>query len=297
VIREGHRLVQHLFSLQMSRRRLLSLSSGASVAVAGLSPWTRLSGVVSATGDGSDPVSGGVPTTVTVRAIANGGRFLGDDIGGAMVTIRDAISKEVLSSGVTRGGSGPADLMTISTTRSQPVPDEDAAAFETTLMLVEPRLVEVSVFGPLAAQGSARHASVTRWLQPGDAAPNGNQVLLVLDGLIVQFLNPPTHFLPTTSPPLPIDLHANVTMMCGCPIGPNEAWQPQDFQVSATISGPNGGRDAVVLAWNSAADDGAPSQFIGTWTAPASGVYMVTVTAYQASLDNVGVDRATFTVP
>ena len=112
----------------------------------------------------------------------------------------------------------------------------------------------------------------------------------------MEILNPPTHFLPATPAPLAIDFHVNVTMMCGCPIGAHLDWQPQDFQVIATIKGPHGTRHHLELDWDAAASNGAPSQFIGTWTAPAAGVYEATVTARQPVHDNVGVDRATFTI-
>jgi hypothetical protein len=45
-------------------------------------------------------------TTIEVRAIAAGGKFLGDDIGGAEVTVRDAGTGELVASGRVRGDSG-----------------------------------------------------------------------------------------------------------------------------------------------------------------------------------------------
>src|SRR5215831_13538893 len=102
----------------------------------------------------------GTPTKITVRVIASDGKFLGDDIGGALVTIRDFHSGELLASGRTHGGSGPATLMTTPQTRNQPIPTQDppdnnACRFDATLLLTAPRLVEVSAYGPLAAQQSA----------------------------------------------------------------------------------------------------------------------------------------------
>ena len=45
-------------------------------------------------------------TRLTVRVQARGGKFLGDDIGGAVVTIRDAQTGELFATGTTAGGSG-----------------------------------------------------------------------------------------------------------------------------------------------------------------------------------------------
>ncbi len=237
------------------------------------------------------------PTHVVVLVIANGGKFVGDDIGGALVTIRDAHTREVLASGRTHGGSGLSNLPTIDVNLLQDIPDEEAARFEATLALDAPRLVEVTAFGPLAAQAAAARATTTAWLLPATADADSNRVVLTLRGLVVQIVEPPTHFLPTTPAPLPIALRANVTMMCGCPIGPSLPWRPDDYQVEATILDPAGGRHVVPLAFDADAPDGAPSQFVGTWTAPTSGIYEVVVTAHQPIHDNTGVDRATVIVP
>lgn len=238
-----------------------------------------------------------VPTRVVVLVIANGGKFVGDDIGGALVTVRDARSQEVLASGRTRGGSGLPNLPTIEVTRLQEIPEEEASRFEATLLLDAPRLVEVTAYGPLAAQAAAAQATTTTWLLPATTAADANRIVLSLRGLIVQVLAPPTHFLPTVAAPLPIALRANVTMMCGCPIGPTYPWRPEEYQVQATIQDPAGGRHVVPLAFDTAAPDGAPSQFVATWTAPTAGIYEVVVTAHQPIHDNTGADRVTFIVP
>ena len=137
-----------------------------------------------------------VPTRVVVLVIASGGKFVGDDIGGALVSIRDAHTGELLASGRTRGGSGLPDLPTIEVTRLQEIPEEDAARFETTLWLDEPRLVEITAVGPLAAQAAAARATTTAWLLPAASAADANRVVLSLRGLIVQIVSPPTHFMP-----------------------------------------------------------------------------------------------------
>jgi len=49
----------------------------------------------------------GTPTKITVRVIARDGKFLGDDIGGALVTIRDAHTGELLASAAPTVGLAP----------------------------------------------------------------------------------------------------------------------------------------------------------------------------------------------
>ena len=96
-----------------------------------------------------------VQTKITVRVIARGGKFLGDDVGGAEISIRALNSGELLATGHTHGGSGPDALMTQPFMRTQPLPTEDGensvARFDVSLPLDRPRLVEVSAVGPLIA--------------------------------------------------------------------------------------------------------------------------------------------------
>jgi hypothetical protein len=247
-----------------------------------------------------------VPTNVTVRVIARAGKFLGDDIGGAAVTIRDVRSGELLAHGRTHGGSGPASLMTTPLTRNQPIPvadppNNDACRFDATLLLEAPRLVEISAFGPLAAPQSANRVSTTTWVSPGsNISPGGDQrldgFLLEIPGLMVQVLNPPAHYLPTKpDPSQPIEIRANVTMMCGCPISQatGTPWPEADFEVAATIVSA-GVSTEIPLQYDPSAPGGAPSHFFSDqWVPGTLGVYEITVRAYQKSTGNTGVDLTT----
>ena len=245
----------------------------------------------------------GTPTQVDVRVIAKGGKYLGDDIGGALVTIHDVHTGELLARGTTSGGSGQQNLMEICVTQSEVLPVDEASVFTASLDLNEPRLIRVKAFGPLAAQQSANTASLTQWVYPGKnitGGAGGGGFLLELSGLVVQILNPPTHFLPKVAPP-EIEIRANVTMMCGCPIGV-APWNPDEFDVSASIK--RVGDKAVVhqLKFDTNAPDGAPSQFTYKWRTPQnkSGqpeIYEITVSAFQQKTGNTGVDKATVIIP
>ena len=234
------------------------------------------------------------PTQVRVYALARGGKFLADDVGGAQITLRDAKSGEFLAAGRTEGKSGSDDLMTAERTRADPVDRRDAAAFTTTLQLDAPRLVEFEVYGPLGAPGSATHVRVAQWVLPG--ASGANDVVVDVPGLNVQILDPPAHFLPADQPPVEIPLRVNVTMMCGCPIAPDTAWKPDQFDVQAIIDEPDGNRRTVALRFDDAAPGHAPSQFVGTYEARQSGVYRVSVTAYEKDIQNSGSSLITFVI-
>ena len=242
-------------------------------------------------------------TQIDVRVIAKGGKYLGDDIGGALVTIHDVQTGELLAKGTTAGGSGEQTLMEVCVTQSEVLPVEGASVFTASLELDEPRLIRVTAYGPLAAQQSANTATLTQWVSPGRDVTGGAQgggFLLEIPGLVVQILNPPTHFLPKTAPAR-IELRANVTMMCGCPIGV-QPWDPSLFDVSASVKS---GETYIVefpLAFDAKAPYGAPSQFAAQWEVPQntsgqSQIYEITVTAFQQLTGNTGVDRATLIIP
>lgn len=252
-----------------------------------------------------------IPTKITVRVIARDGKFLGDDIGGAEVVIRDVRTGELLAHGRTHGGSGPTSLMTTPLKRTQPIPvvdpGNDACQFDATLLLETARLIEISAYGPLAAPQSANRVSATTWIYPGsDISPACFQspvdpqredgFLLEIPGLMVQVLNPPAHYLPSKpNPQQAIPIRANVTMMCGCPISNagNTPWPESDFEVVATIASQSGNQD-IPLHYDPNAPGGAPSQFVSDkWIPGSLGVYEVTVHAYQKSTGNTGVGFTT----
>lgn len=247
----------------------------------------------------------GISTQIDVRVIAKDGKYLGDDIGGALVTIHDVHTDELLAQGTTSGGSGQANLMDIPLTRSEVLPVDGASVFTVSLDLCEPRLIRVTAYGPLAAQRSANTASITQWVYPGKnitGGAKGGGFLLEIPGLVVQVLNPPTHYLPQTAPQS-IEIRTNVTMMCGCPIGKGHPpWHPAQFDVIAVIQQGDAPPVELSLNYDEDAPYGAPSQFVNTWQVPAneSGqpqIYQINVSAFQQKTGNTGVDKVTVIIP
>lgn len=245
----------------------------------------------------------GTQAKIFVRVIAKGGKYLGGDIGGALVTVEDVRTGGLPASGNTSGGSGPQNLMDVCVTRSEVRPVEGASAFAASLDLGGPRLIRVTAYGPLAARQSANTVSLTqRVFPPKDksGAPEPINFLLELPGLVVQVLNPPTHFMPATAPEF-LEVRANVTMMCGCPVGTK--YRPaEQFQVAAAITQAGGYRFDLPLTFDARAPCGAPSRFVGTWKAPTNATgrlatYEITVTAFQPVTGNAGADSATVLIP
>lgn len=245
----------------------------------------------------------GTLTTVEVRVIAFGGKFLGDDIGGAEVTLRDVLTGALLAHGRIRGGSGNAqEIMETPRTWGTAIPTDQASVFTAALDLSEPRLVEFAAYGPLGSLQSAKRVTDTLWVVPGVDLAGADGVVLVIPGLLVEVLSPATH---DSTAPGPVAIEANVAMMCGCPITPVasppasppalEPWPAPEFTVSAYVYllSEDGSRllATVPLACT------ATSRFTGSWTMTSPGFYEVVVVARQAASPNTGVDRATFFAP
>jgi hypothetical protein len=245
----------------------------------------------------------GTQTGIDVRVIAKGGKYLGDDIGGALITVRDIHTGELLASGKTAGGSGLSNLMDIPVTQSDVLPVTDASVFSFSLDLDEPRLIRVKAFGPLAAPQSANTAVLTQWVYPGKNITGGTEgggFLLELSGLIVDVVNPPVHFKPETAPDS-IEIRAAVAMMCGCPIGV-APWNPEDFEVVAVVTETDGTTTEIKLNYDTNAPYNAPSQFSAEWQIPKNTtdqtlIYAITVYAYQQITGNTGIDKTTILIP
>lgn len=230
------------------------------------------------------------PTNITVRAISKGGKFIGTSMGGVDITIRDVQTGELLAHGVTRGSTGnTAKIMTTAHKRGASLSTPDAAAFTTTLDIEQPRLVEISAYGPLAQRQAAARVSVTHWLVPGQSL-TGDGLVLEIPGLVVDVLAPPAHVF-FDKPPGKVDIHANVVLMCGCPITPGGLWDANDVRVAAMVKRNGQPIGTITLKYA-----GKASQFTGAVEAARPGAYEVVVYAHDRKNGNTGLDAATFVV-
>ncbi|MFL6277736.1 MAG: hypothetical protein ACJ74G_21320 [Blastocatellia bacterium] len=228
-------------------------------------------------------------TQITVRVIAKDGKFLGDDIGGSLITIYNVQTGELLAKGYTKGGSGnTTEIMQTPRMWSQSIPTDGASDYTARLDLDEPCLIEVTAYGPLGGLQSTHKVSATQWVIPGKDITGGDGFLLVMPGLLVQVVEPITH-LNLSSLPAQINFAANVTMMCGCPISPGGVWDSKDFEVGAQIRKEGRIIDEIKLAYA-----GEVSQFKGIYTLKRKGYYEADVYAYQPGTGNTGTGRVTF---
>jgi hypothetical protein len=236
-------------------------------------------------------------TTVEVRAIAAGGKFLGNDIGGAEITVHDAVTGELVAHRRVRGGSGvTGEIMGQPRDWGTPVPVDQSSVMTVVMHLNEPRLLDITAYGPLGSLQSARRASVQQWVAPGMDLTGEQGVQVVIPGQLVEIVEPPTHT--QLSAPGPVTLRANVAMMCGCPITESQpnapaVWPQEDFTVTALVYVLNGDEPAELAATVPMSYAGTTSQFQASWTMPAAGFYEIAVVARQNATSNTGVDRTT----
>jgi hypothetical protein len=247
-------------------------------------------------------------TPMMIRVQAKGGKFLADDIGGAEVTVRDARTGQWLGGGRVQGpDSGTlqanyvpsASLSAVVTPPIRPgapsvvqwlVPGPTTSGLTVHLPITQPTLLEVEVYGPLGGLQSAQTVVTHCWAVPGQPITQGPGFVVELPGLIVQVQHPPTH-LEFPNAPVTVSLMANVTMMCGCPIGNGLAWIPDDFMVTAAVERIGSGTAATTVGFTLIQ---TPSIFQGSFDLKVPGFYQAAITAVQKSTGNLGTGTVTF---
>jgi hypothetical protein len=240
----------------------------------------------------ADVTPQGVATTVVVRVVGNHAMALGDSVGGATVTIREAETGTVLASGTQTGSTG--DLRSIMQTprehTEQIYSAKGAASFTATLHLTRPTVVEVTGEGPLKFPRAKRRASKTVLLYPGKNV-TGDGIVLVLYGLIVRIESP------TPDRPLGIGdgvtVRATVNMMCDCVVEPFGNWDSRKMELYGEVR-----NDNTVIGRVEFFHQGPKGLFQGEYTIPRSlkGKDRLTLRVVASDKEgmNVGYDEITY---
>lgn len=215
------------------------------------------------------------PTEIVVHVISQDAKFVGDSMGGARVTLRDAKTGKLLARGLTKGGTGNTDLIMKSTGRSPQRATPDAAAFKAVLDLSQPTLITLEVDGPVSRPASTIKVSAQRWVMPGEAVSNGDGWTIELPGLAI------THDVKTDGRMVLVS--AKVEPMCGCPIMPGGLWDSADFRVTASLWT----KKRKVSDWDMAFAT-APGGFRGQ-SGAAPGRYRLVIHALNKKTGNSGV--------
>ena len=231
------------------------------------------------------------PTEVVVRVLSKDAKFVGTSMGGVRITLRDVETGELLATGLTAGSTGDTGkIMKSDRKRNVPISTDGSAAFSATLDIDRPVLVEARAFGPLGQRQSANTASSTMWVVPGRGVNGGDGWVLQLAGFSVDVLAPPSH-VKLEGVPQEVEVRANITMMCGCPIEPEGLWDANRFEVAILLE--RNGQPAGTIPMEYA---GSTSQFRAQVQITEPGAYQVTVFAHDPANGNTGLDRTTFVV-
>jgi hypothetical protein len=131
-------------------------------------------------------------TKVTVRVVAKDSKVIGSGVGGAWVRIKNFETGEDIAQGKQEGGTGDTDRIMVTPRRRGETlyGTPGAAFFQAEILLDQPTQVEIYTEAPLAYPHAIQKGSKTLILIPGKHIL-GEGVIIELDGLIVNILDPP----------------------------------------------------------------------------------------------------------
>lgn len=222
-------------------------------------------------------------TTISVRALAYGGKFVGQHVGFARIDIYgpDDAAKPLASGLTDQGlvantdGSGVTPLiMDQPYPWGYPVRADEATEFTAEIALSEPTVltfVATSIADPRIS------TSCSRLVIPNLPLTGAMAVVMVIPGLLTKVTEPNATAAIVAGTPTTIT--AQVRMMCGCLID-NLFWPAANFNVQAIISGVD---QPLTLSYA-----GVPSMFSAPYTFPAAGEYNIKIVATEFN-GNLGV--------
>ena len=227
----------------------------------------------------------GKETKVMIRAIARDAKVIGQHVGGAKITVRDAATGEILAQGMQQAGTGDTDLiMKKPRTRGMTIFNTaDASGYLAVLHLDKPTVVEITAEGPLGSPQATQRASKTLLLVPGEDVL-GEGILLEIHGFIITTLTPqPDAKVKAGSP---FEVRATVTMTCGCPTEPGGLWDADKIHVVARML-----RDGKVEREIPMTYAGLQNTFHGDIPVTSAGAMELQVLAMDPANANFGMAR------
>lgn len=208
---------------------------------------------------------------VTVKA--PGGAFIGHDMGGSRIMIRDKNTGDLVLEGITNGS-----------------PDGNAK-LQFSLELASPLPVTISATGPLAQPQSHVTVSKDMILIPGKDYTADGGIMLELPGYAVDVLNPAAGTQTKFDPKTPITLMVNVIDMSGQRVEKKSSLSPDDIAVEARIY-----KDLTLIAATPLSFTGQPGLYSFNLKMPVAGQYRIIVTAYNPKTKEAGMDITGFTL-
>jgi hypothetical protein len=224
-------------------------------------------------------------TKIMIRATARDAKVIGQHVGGAKITVRDAATGEILAQGMQAAGTGDTNLiMKTPHTRGMKIYDTpDSSGFLAVLHLDKPTVVEISAEGPLGNAQATQRSSTTMLVMPGEDVL-GDGIVLEIHGFIVTALAPlPDAKVKTGSP---FEVRATVTMACGCPTEPDGLWDANKIRVVARLL-----RDGKIESETPMTYAGVQNTFHAEVSPSAAGPFELQVLALDPGSANFGMTR------
>lgn len=220
-------------------------------------------------------------TKVVVRVKAKDAKFVGSSVGGALVTIRNANTGELMAKGLTKGSTGNTKKLVMSPKkRYEQLSTKGSAKFTARLNLDKPVFVTVSATSTYRNEQEVT-SSTQLWLIPGhDVAGDG--IILEMPGFIVDILK--IKKMSGKTGERQTKIKASVVMMCGCPTRPGGLWDSSKFTIKALVK-----KEGEVVQTVPMTFSGKSSVYVGKFAVPAQGRYKVLVYAFDARTENSGV--------
>ena len=228
------------------------------------------------------------PTQVMIRATSHDAKIIGTGVGGARISVFNALTGSLLARGIQAGGTGSTPgLVQQPRVRGESVYDTDGAAgFLAELELDEPIQVRIEAEGPLGTPHASQRVTKTMLLVPGQHVL-GDGVILELQGFTVELLDPLGDLTRAAGTQLPV--RARVTMLCGCPTEPGGIWDSNDYTIEARILQDGKVLEAVTLAFS-----GETSVYEGRISVPAEAGLSLQILAMDPAKGNFGMVERSF---
>lgn len=176
-------------------------------------------------------------TKIVIRAKAKDAKFIGSSLGGAYVIIRNTTNNKILAEGKTTGSTGNTNLiMKTPIQRGNSIVDDQTAKFLAIIDIDEPTFINIQVISPFNNKQAQAKVSTEMWLIPGKDIL-GDGIILEVPGFIIDILKPRTHqYIPLNSiKDKPLEINANIVMMCGCTINKGGIWNSDEIEVKGIL--------------------------------------------------------------
>lgn len=220
-------------------------------------------------------------TTITVRVLAYGGKFIGSHVNYANVDIFRSDLPGPIASGVanqgdvTGDGSGDVELiMKTPYIWGTPIDSTNAVSFTAEIPLTEPTILN---FQATSVANPEIKTYSYRLVVPGVPLTGSRAVVLVLHGLLADLISPANGAVIPLGPNADIanaTIVAQVRMMCGCEID-DDYWPVANFNIQAIVEH-DGRKQSIPLRYT-----GKPSFFSAPYSFSGPGEYAISILAVQ----------------